>query len=1193
MPQWTEEQENAILAREKNILVSAAAGSGKTAVLTERIVKKLTDPENPLDASKLLVVTFTSAAASEMRERIVSKLTKQMEENPESELIRKQLALIDTATIATIHSFCLNMIRENFLISGVDPAFKIADPTQSSLIKKEAIDETIDEMFEDEIFSEGFLKLCENYGSIRGSGALFELINKIYDFVMSLPDPEGWLIESADEFSENKKICESKYVKIALKDAKEVLKSAVSKYNALIKKAEIDDDVPEVLSLLKAEATQIKKALSCEDYHDFYNFVSSLSFADFPRARKGFLPVWREYIKDSRDKIKKLLCGLLKEKYFNLTEDELEEVKNELYPSVLALSETVRRVIKKFGEKKAKKNILDFNDLEHICYRLFVDENGNKTEIATKTGERFCEILIDEYQDTSRLQESIFASIGEKSHTFTVGDIKQSIYRFRNTDPLLFRNKCDTFLKEENSVNRKILLTKNFRSRKNVLLAINYIFSRIMSREAGEVDYTDDEKLNFGANFSDSVNPLDDVCEINIIDRAMEVDDSEEETEEISTAEIEAELIADRISELILSGYEVKDNDKMRPITYRDICVLLRATKNADILTTVLSERGIPVFADSASGFFEAGEVDTVLSFLKIVDNPYQDIPLLAVLRSPVYNFTTNDLARIRAEKKDADFFDCLVKMSAKQEDELGKRISSFLKELSRYRLRAKTISTHEFLWEFYLKSGFYDYAGAEKNGKLKQANLRSLYVRAAEYDKTGFKGLYSFVSFLEEYKGAGSDFATAKLIGEEMNVVRIMSIHKSKGLEFPVVILGGCGKEMNMQDSKGSFLFHPELGYGPKYVDGALRITYPTVIKTAVAAVIKNECISEEMRILYVALTRAKEKLILTGSVRNLTKAVLRWRDEGNGQFKFSPHSATSAKSYFDWIGMCLINHPDGKLFAEYLDEQPISFEDSSRFKINILPAVAVKREKIEENVKAEETRADTDEIIKLIKTEYAHKDEVGIPSKITVTELKRKLAEEEKEGHFLYKKTPVKEDAGTTISAAKRGIAFHTVMEHIDFSETVDDFHIKLTAQKLYEQGYLDEEELGSIDEKKLSLFFKSDLYKMVKDAKEVHREVMFAIKEKASDLGIAKSDAKVLIQGVIDLCLVYDDGIFIVDYKTDKNITPSDAAKRYRVQLICYAMAVKKLFGKSAKKAYLYLFENGEFGEVDLTENLEEKL
>ena len=1186
MPRWTTEQESAITACEKNILVSAAAGSGKTAVLTERIVNKLTDGENPLAASSLLVVTFTSAAASEMRERIVSKLTEKMEAEPENELIRKQLALIDTATIATIHSFCLNMIRENFIASGVDPAFKIADPTQSSLIKKEAIEETIDEMFDDETFSDGFLRLCENYADVRRSGALFELINKIYDFVMSLPDPVLWLDRAAEAFCATKKTSDSPYIEIALKNAKEVLGAIVLKYNAIIKKAENDDDVPEVFSLLISERETVKKALGFTRYSDFYHFFDKLSFADFPRAKKGFSPVHREEIKQGRDEIKKLLGSLLKEKYFNLSEDELEEVKNELYPSVLALSETVKRVIKNFGEKKAKKNLLDFNDLEHICYRLFVDENGNKTELAKKTGERFAEILIDEYQDTSRLQESIFASIGEESHTFTVGDIKQSIYRFRNTDPLLFRNKCDLFLKEEGEENRKILLTKNFRSRENVLSSINYIFSRIMSRDAGEVDYNEDERLNPGADFAESVNPLDSICEINIIDRALETE-SEEETEDLSTAEIEAELIADRISELITQGFEINDRGKTRKITYRDICILFRATKNADIYTEVLSERGIPVFADSASGFFEAGEVDTVLSFLKIADNPYQDIPLLAVLRSPIYNFTTNDLAKIRAEKKNTDFFDALVKISAKTDDELGKRAALFLKELYEYRLRAKTVSTHEFLWEFYMKSGFYDYVGAEKNGKLKQANLRNLYVRAAEYDKTGFKGLYSFVSFLEEYKGAGSDFATAKLIGEEMDVVRIMSIHKSKGLEFPVVILGGCGKEMNMQDSKGSFLFHPELGYGPKYVDRALRITYPTAIKTAVSTVIKNECLSEEMRILYVALTRAKEKLIITGCVRNLTKSVLKWKAEDSGKKKIEPFRAQNAKSYLDWLGMCLINHPDGKALTENLDEKPPVFEDSSRFKINVLPAKIELREKAEDKQEKPEKKSDTEDILELIKAEYAHKDELGIPSKITVTELKRKLSEEEKEGHFLYKKEPQKEDGGKKINAAKRGIAFHMVMEHIDFSKTADSLFIKKTAENLYAKGFLDEDELNSLDIEKIGLFFKSDLYNLVKNAKEVHREVMFAIKETAKDLGLAESDAKVLIQGVIDLCLVYDDEIIIVDYKTDRNITPDEAAKRYRVQLICYAMAVKKLFAKSAKSAFLYLFESGEFAQVNLEE------
>lgn len=1190
MPVWTNEQLDAISANENDILVSAAAGSGKTAVLTERIAKLLTDSKNPLSPSELLVVTFTNAAASEMRERIILKLTEKMELEPENKLIQDQLAQIGSAAITTIHSFCLNMIRENFILAGVDPAFKIADTTENDLLKLESIREASDEMYEDPEFSDGFIKLSESYSQAKNMDSFLDLASGVYNFVMSLPDPIKWLDKSAEMFKIKNSFDETVHAELICENTKNTLKFIISEYNSIIKKAENDSDVPAVALLLKDERQKFKDALLYNSYTEFYSFFSTLSFKNFPQTKKEYEPIYREEIKAVRDNIK-TKASSLSEKFFNISSEKQAEVFRSLYPCVLAFSEFIKRIIKRFDEKKEKKNILNFNDLEHICYRLFVDEYGNRTNLAEKTAERFSEILIDEYQDTSRLQESIFSAIHSKNRLFMVGDIKQSIYRFRNTDPLLFRDKSESFSKEKGSKKRKILLSKNFRSRENVLSSVNFLFLRLMSEKAGEIDYNEDEMLNIGGKFAECLNPLPFETEVNIIDKKLEYipeedeDTSEDLIMEMSTAEIEAEHIADKIEELISEGYLVSGKEDARKICYRDICILMRSTKNtAEIFSEVLANRGIPVFSDTAGGFFESGEIDTVMSILKIIDNPHQDIPLISVLRSPVYNFTTNELATIRSSSKKCDFYDALVSRSVLS-DELGEKISDFLRDLSFYRLRAKTLMVHELIWEIYSKSGIYDFSGATKGGNIKQANLKNLYVRASEFDKSGFKGLYSFISFMEEYHQSGSDFSSAKLISEEHDVVRIMSIHKSKGLEFPVVILASCGKKFNTEEKRSPFLYHPNFGYGPKYVDSVLRVSYPTGARSAILSVLTEEALSEEMRILYVALTRAKEKLIISGTLNNLQSSINKWKLGEDGEFKIAGKRALSASSYLDWIGMCLLNHPDGSPLKTELTESFKIFDDKSKFKINILPPYISPKEKSLEKENTKENEADIEEVLSLVNSEYPYKESLGIPSKITVTELKRRVLEEEA-GVNLYK-TAFTSPAFQTLSGAERGTALHTFMEHADFSGDISENGLLNQANVLYKKGFLTENEKNCLDILKLQEFFKSDLFKKIRSSKEIKREVMFAVKEKAKRLGIANSDSPVLVQGVIDLVLINDDEITIIDYKTDKNLSPEDATQKYRVQLVCYNMAVEKLFGKKAKHAYIYLFDTGKTAFVSLDE------
>lgn len=1184
MPNWTKEQGEAIYADEKNILVSAAAGSGKTAVLTERIVTMLTREENPVEADGLLVVTFTNAAAAEMRERVINKLNDRLKSEPENKLLRRQLSLIHTASITTIHSFCLNIIRENFIPAGVDPAFKIADTTENEILKLEAVAEAFDEMFEDEAHAEAFIRLSDNYSNGKNIDSLSDIATDVYDFAISLPEPEKWLDTSSGRFGTEEDFDSGFYAEIITEHAKNALGLIVSEYEGLIEKAENDDDVPAVSLLLKEEKSMFSEGMKCNTYSELYEFFQNIEFKAFPRVKKEYMPVWREQIKAVRESIKDTVRKKITESFFNLSAEEQKKAMKELAPLVAAFSEFIKKIIKIFNEKKAKKNILNFNDLEHICYRLFVDENGKRTEIAKQTEKRFSEILIDEYQDTSRLQEAIFSAIHNENRMFMVGDIKQSIYRFRNTDPLLFRSKSDRFVQKKGENCRKILLSKNFRSRKEVIEAVNFFFLRLMSRGAGEVDYNEEEKLYSGASFAECVNPINPSCEICITDRAMEAEE-DETLAELSAAELEAEVAADKIEELISGGYEITDKGTARKISYKDICILMRSTKGtAAIFAEVLAKRGIPVFSDAGGVFLNSGEIDTVMNFLKVTDNPHQDIPLIGVLRSPLFYFTTNELAEIRAQKPESDFFTALLERSLKT-DETAKRINAFLTELNGFRLKAKVLPTHELIWEIYMKTGIYDYVGATKNGALKQANLRVFYTRAQEYDSTGFKGLYSFIRFIEGYKETGSDFSAAKLVGEEQDVVRIMSIHKSKGLEFPAVILACTGKRFNMRDVQKPFLYHANLGFGPKMVDDVLRITYPTAAKSAIASVITGETLSEEMRILYVALTRAKEKLIISGCVNKLQTAVSKWLLGENGSFKIDKQRALSASSYLDWIGMCLLNHPQAKVLLEKEEHKTACFESNASFKINIFAPKSETTEKNAEKTEENAETADIPRILELINKKYLKESYLNIPSKITVTELKRRMAEEE-ESFYLFKPdfAEISSEQGVE-NAAKLGTAYHTVMEHMDFSRDVSKTAVMKKTEELKNEGFITEEEQKNIDIDKISRFFTSDIFKRIRKVEKIEREVMFAIKEKACDLGIANSEAEVVVQGVIDLAAISENEVFILDYKTDRNITEAEAAEKYKIQLMCYGFAVKKLYKKEAKTAYIYLFETGKTAEVSL--------
>lgn len=1291
---WTEEQLEAINEENCNLLVAAAAGAGKTAVLVERIIRKITCPENPVDIDSLLVVTFTNAAATEMKERIADAIAKALDRNPDSKLLQRQISLLNRANITTIHSFCLEVIRNNFHRIGLNPGFRVADETEALLMKMETIDELFEDIYEKEDIGSEFFELLESYGDNKDDQSLKDVVLSLYEFVQSYPWPEDWLREKTEYFnlSGEDDFARTVWGRMLLKNAAVELEGLKSMMEKAVSVIENTEGLSPYLEKFKEEKEKIDSLINACKYRDIswdqiYNAFSSFEFGRLPACRKCEKKESQEYVKSARDYVKGRIRKLQGD-IFTFPSERIIEDLNQIYPLLKYLSELVMEFDRRYSEKKRDKLLLDFNDLEHFCLDILTDkkENGEflPSDIATEYKDRFTEILVDEYQDSNLVQEIILNAISRNDrgtpNIFMVGDVKQSIYRFRQAKPELFLDKYNTYSKDKKGKYRKIQLYKNFRSRKGVIDTVNLIFGRIMSEEAGELDYTDEEALNPGAVFDEDTGDV--ICtELHIIetkgkrqeegdgqrDGAEEKYDdgdiTENENEEAGNemAEIlddiqcEARLVANRIKELVDgkgSGLKIYDKEKKeyRPVEYRDIVILMRATRNwADVFVQELSSRGIPVYADTGTGFFKTIEVQIVLSLLQVIDNPLQDIPLLSVLRSPIGSFTAGELADIRLADKESPLYYALKKVAgageaageseadipgqadktgqadkSKQVDEskqadksgLAEKAARFLKRLENWRNKALYLSTDELIWYLYTETGFLSFVGAMPGGEQRQANLRMLFEQARKFEETSYRGLFNFINFINKLKSSRGDTGSAKILGENENVVRIMSIHKSKGLEFPVVFISGCGKGFNLQDTKSRIIFHQELGFGPDYVDYEKRITYPTLAKQALKYKIRNESLSEEMRILYVGFTRAREKLILTGSVKDMDKADTRWgnlsmHSDGNG--KIPSYIILNGGNYLDWIVPAIMldfqgNHSfvqnHGELGRDLNwairiwkkedvlnDEQVI--EDSQQ---ELLSKI---REIIENarNISNESDKRSSyyDEINRRLGWKYEYAKSTQIPVKISVTELKRRFAFEtadEYPAYSVYMPAPVKkpmfmEEAGK-FSAAEIGTILHFVMQHLDLRRVATRDDIKTQVDEMVEKALLTEKQAETVDIDKICGFLTSFLGERMLRAGRVYREVPFNMEIDSDELGFeACKGETVLLQGIIDCYFEEEDGIVLLDYKTDHVNTLNNEKEeesmlgikeRYRMQIEYYARVLEKLTGKNVKEKYIYLFSNG---------------
>ena len=1249
---WTDEQLLAIETRGKNLLVAAAAGSGKTAVLVERIIKIITDDNNPVDIDKLLVVTFTNAAASEMRERIGDAISKKLEEMPDSKMLQRQLALLNKSNITTIHSFCLDIIKNNFHLIDLDPGFRIGDETECTIIKQDVLIELFEDKYDKE--DEDFLNLIEAYCTNRDDERLKEIVLKLYNFSMSGPWPSVWLREKAQEFNINSldELEKASWYKVLKESLYLDLNNAKNGLDEAIKICEEDSDLAPYLLNLKPELNGIENAINSLNLNleQIYKAIKDIEFAyRIKTVKKGLGDeLDKKKVKSLRDDVKKKI-NQIKGGVFSVSLDEtLNGIKN-MYPIIKSLTELVIEFSDRYVKKKMERVILDFNDLEHLCLKILTcnDENGEvyASSVAQKFREKFEEVLVDEYQDSNNVQETIISMVSRKDldnpNVFMVGDVKQSIYRFRQAKPELFLEKYNSYSEEDNKKNRKIMLYKNFRSREEVIKGVNFIFKSLMSKTVGELDYTDKEALNLGASY-DEINKdnvyfqdnefidLDKIevsgaLELHILDKSSDFEDGKNEIndeddkendneEDLSAVAIEARIIAKRIKELINPSdgkcFMVFDKNlnRYRKITYKDIVILLRSTKNwADTIVEELSFGGIPVYADINTGYFQTIEIRTIMSLLHIIDNPMQDIYTIASMRSPIFAFTSEELADIRILNRD-NYFYLNVKDIA--EDVYDERINKslkdkcvyFIEKIGSWREKSLYMPIDEFLWYLYSDTSYYGYVGAMVNGIQRQANLRILFQRAKQYEQTSFKGLFNFINFINKLRKSSGDLGTAKILGENEDVVRIMSIHKSKGLEFPVVFLSGCGKQFNLRDINDSLLFHEELGIGADCIDIKKRIRYTTLQKYAIKKKFELETLSEEMRILYVALTRAKEKLIITGSSYNLQKDIDACYKAGvKGFNKVIPSELLKQKSYLKWIMTALIKHKDGDILRQGKNEFVEISDDLSSWKINFHKKSDFGVENVEDSIEKKNisilslnySNFEVDEEIrKRLEFRYKYRDICSVPSNISVSDIKKaeeEIFEPQAENLFSEEKNRKKprfimEEKG--LSKAEKGTAMHFVMQKLDLNKVNLLNEIKEQIKNMFEKGLITKDEEESINIFKIPKFFKSNLgqrlLKAYKENKQVFRELPFIteipVKRIEKDL-IDKifNNEKLRLQGIIDCFFEEDDGIVLLDYKTDyvENGKEKEILDKYRVQIDLYTETLERVIGKKVKERYLYLF------------------
>ena len=1199
---WTNEQQAAIDSRGQTLLLSAAAGSGKTAVLVERIIRRLLDKEYPIDITELLVVTFTKAAAAEMRDRIGTALMKALSETKDPR-VERQLALLPSAQISTLHAFCQHVIRKYFYTIDLDPAFSIAGEEELNLLRRQVLEDVFLSYYEDDEKASILYPLADMFGSDRGDDILMDTVSRMYTYARSLAWPEHWLKEAARAYDvAPDAVIDDMVWAGPIKDAvRRILEEDARLYDGVLYHLRQREAFAPACDTFVAEQAALRQAAQARSWNDLSRFVRAIDFPRLKSLRKlsdDDKAVW-ERCKKVRDDVKKDVIKTLQSVYFSATPEEWLDGMRAMKPIMDGLVTLTLDFAKAYGAAKKEKGWIDFSDLEHFCLQILLapdasPEHPVPSAAAEELRSQYEEVFIDEYQDTNGVQELITRLVSGEDNRFMVGDIKQSIYRFRLADPTLFLEKYQSFSRDEKSVQRCIDLGQNFRSVPVVLDAVNAVFSRAMTAEAAGMDYGEREKLYAGRQAPDDERWIGGPVEVDIVPTP-----SDEEDDDGSTAfEKECRFIAGRIGELLASGRMAARKDgTLEPLSYRHIVVLLRSMAGkADVLIQALQEGGIPSYAEQSGGYFAAVEVQVMLALLRCIDNPEQDLAMAAVLRSPLVGLDETALAGVRLAG-DGTLWQNLPAFVASLPDGVDEKedLQQFMAAFDSWRTYSRRHGVAELLQRLYDDTAYVDFVGAMPGGDVRQANLKALYDRARQYEEAGFRGLFRYLQLMDKMKEDGLDLAPAKVVSEKEDVVRIMSIHKSKGLEFPVVFVADMGKAFNRRDTQDQILFHNRLGIGLKQYDPEWRMSYPTLIWSGIAAQLRWEGTAEEERILYVAMTRARDQLILTGHSSHIDRDWQRWTSRLN---------PAQAKSYFDWVMPAALAPFGAKADADYA--RPGAAWQDAVWQVRI--AKAVPAGTVEEGAYDGEPRLEAlrrgdltgtpvpSWLDEQLSWQYAYPQAVRTAAKFSVSEVKRRYQELHSDelqdeaalsvpAAAVIPTAPGEDDAfaalppwlageEAAVSGAQRGTALHKALQYITPAADQTTATLRREIDAFVRQGLLSREEAKLVYVPVLAAFCQSDIGRRMAESPELHREYPFTVLLAGGDpLPETETGEQILIQGVIDCLFREDDAWILVDYKSDRLETADAFRSRYAVQLTLYKRAVEQITHRPVEETYIY--------------------
>ena len=1204
---WTIEQENVIRHSEGDLLVAAAAGSGKTAVLVERIVTMLQNSENPIDIDRMLVVTFTRAAAAEMKERIGKRIAELILEQPENELLQKQQLLLHHARITTLDSFCMQVVREFFHLIDLDPGFRIGDDAEMRLLRSDVLKEVLEENYAKA--DEAFLHLVESYAPGKTDAALEEYVMKLHLFSESYEWPEKWLAMQAEGFfyEDREDFEQSELVQSIMSEAGRRIAAAledIREAEELVNFASLEG----YRAAVKADRKFLEELALKREYDDFSQCIRAYAFGPIGRCAKDVDPEAREKAKALRDRCKDAVNDLLKQYFFQNTQAMYED----MVTCAAYMQELVRLTLEfrqKYREAKQDKNILDFSDLGHFALQILVEERDGEyapTEAAGILRGRFDRIMVDEYQDSNQIQERLLWAISGvhdktaehpkgRPNVFAVGDVKQSIYGFRQARPQLFMDKYDAYGQGDPAY-QKIILKANFRSRPQVLDAVNSVFEWCMHKNFGRIEYDADAALHAGLPYEVcDTNPGPYDPELLLVHQAAE--DEEEAPEKI---EAEAKVCAERIRKLIEEErLLIRDGKTERQVKPGDIAILLRSAKGwAETFVNVFKDMGIHATAAVSSGFFETGEVVTALNYLRILDNPKQDIPLAQILLSPLGGFSNDELAKVKCTS--GKLFDVVKAFAGKEEKETDAgvvcKIRKFLETYGYFRQRMKYLSVAELLLEIYRKTGLYEVMSALPAGEQRVANLEYLLLQAQNFASTSYHGVFQFIRYVEKLKDNEMDFGEASTVNAQ-DAVKIMTIHKSKGLEFPVVLVPGCGKKFNQTDANTRIVLHVDYGLGPECIDSEQRTRVTTLKKQHIRQMLRRETIAEELRMLYVAMTRAREKLILVGSVTDAQKFLDSCEADGH---KITYRDIASAGCYFDFIKGVVLRGFSGRDAAGLSKDNPLVLRTATTNNPVVWHFVPVnpglmqlqdcpklleeeqKKTRLLYVLQSPEQENDSrySELKQCAAYRYPYEKATKAPLKTSVSELKRRSLQTEDPDRTdaetagwlrtAYAKGKAEENSGR-ISAAERGTLYHKMLELIPFAQVKTEDDLIHYRTFLVDSRRMTQEEADCIETKRIMEFLESELAERIRQADETKR----LKKEQPFVLGVETEENGdyELIQGIIDLYFEEDDGVVLLDYKTDRIDTGDELTEKYRIQLMYYARAIEQITGKTVKESYIY--------------------